>query len=1445
MKTHTNSTTFVSQVKKLRAPVLCFGIAAAFGLNVALAAVTAPASKTGHKTIQLNPGPISNISNASNVALALSVEFPTVGAAYRANPDGSGYVPYKRSTTYIGYWDSEACYKYKNEAIEGLQGGYFERSGKANKVGDVRSCNNAYTGNLLNFVATSSIDILRMGLTGGHREVDTDNTTVLARAYLSDKGNPNPVWGSVWTFHFRRYFPSRKISTSLFGKEMPNKPRGVQPKGGFIYASNCQNKIWFGVEARPGLECDPQEQGAAYRAKYSGVRHRQHKPAGPTGPWRNWRYGVKNTYYPSSDTWRNTYDRSQWKWQGKLTSNPNPCAGFKPYGFVAQRYQYYGNPARDLDYYQKCHVVAMPKSIDTNSRNLSIKNTGADRYKKPYLPFMARVKVCDAADAAARTTGTPAGNICHQYPNGKHKPVGELQKNADNVRVSTFGYLNAGREQYGGVLRAPMSYIGPKYINEHNTSVTNSKSEWNEQTGVFTKNPQNASGGFAYSGNINYLNRFGTLVAGQEGRYKGNDPLGQLYYEALRYFMGKQPNPRAIAGASNTVNDEKADGFPFAKSWKDPIQNACSKSNFILAIGDVNTWEERVKGGGGLKKESLKGSPTEYLNPIAHYNKISAHENNTSLDSLRLQWAGAAYAANTKPIRKDKDAQQQSLEGIRVRTFGIDVDEEGNGKLDGNPRPRKPRTSAFYMAAKYGWFVDKDDDKKPKKFALEDWKKEKNKSPAEDMREWDIKAHNRPDGFVLASQAEKMLEGIKTFFTESQPEQSTMDDSTISGTSFSSVVKTRDLYTQKTHLTNWTGSLIKEELTVDVLAGGEATYKKAWDAADILNDKDKTDWTKRKIYTYSKDKKGGQEFTVANKDNLDEKVIESLEKDANSATGAEDKANVNNRINFIRGDRSNEKKGIFRSRVSLLGDSLGSAPQYKKYFDALYGKGYAKFAKDNKDRKAAVYIGANDGMLHAFNADDGKEFFAYIPRAVSKNLNNLTKINYQRTQFVDGVPALAEAKVGGDWKTVLASGMGGGAQGIFVLDVTDPEKFNASNVLFEFTDKDDEDIGNISAAPQIVQMRVQQAKGKFTSKWFIAVGSGYNNYAKDGNASDDGTQALFLLSLDKKADEDWDEGENYYKIKVQEPAKAPSEKNPIGMGNPGVVFDYYGNAIAFYAGDLHGQLWKFNFKNGLSKETAKKAVKKDSGSLVPLATLTSGLPNIRRQPITTTPTVTRGRNKGYMVLVGTGKFMEPSDSINTDKQTVYGIWDDLSSHNIQRDDLYVRKYESSGGQFTKLDGDPTFSFCDKSRNNGKCNNKEYMGWAAELPQERERVVRSGARISNTRTVFNSIAPPDACKSNPSSGQACFNNLYGTSCAAYQKGDRYFASVLVLLMDESSKDKASYSPRSATGRRTHKGRTVTLTPGGSKTSKMDDESAEDKKNKSFGRMGWREISNFLK
>src|SRR5690625_4585337 len=167
-------------------------------------------------------------------------------------------------------------------------------------------------------------------------------------------------------------------------------------------------------------------------------------------------------------------------------------------------------------------------------------------------------------------------------------------------------------------------------------------------------------------------------------------------------------------------------------------------------------------------------------------------------------------------------------------------------------------------------------------------------------------------------------------------------------------------------------------------------------------------------------------------------------------------------INYLRGDRSSEtsRPDQFRARNSVLGDMLGSSPAFAggpKYISQVANKidsGYEALVTKANNRPSMIYVGANDGMLHGFDAETGVEKFAFIPTAVFGKLRDYIDIGYSHRFYVDGTPVIADAYNGTEWRTILVGTLGAGGKGIFALDITEPgEDGNGIELLWELKDR--------------------------------------------------------------------------------------------------------------------------------------------------------------------------------------------------------------------------------------------------------------------------------------------------------------------------------------------------------------------------------------------------------
>jgi type IV pilus assembly protein PilY1 len=384
------------------------------------------------------------------------------------------------------------------------------------------------------------------------------------------------------------------------------------------------------------------------------------------------------------------------------------------------------------------------------------------------------------------------------------------------------------------------------------------------------------------------------------------------------------------------------------------------------------------------------------------------------------------------------------------------------------------------------------------------------------------------------------------------------------------------------------------------------------------------------------------------------------------------------RVEYLKGDTSKETRngGAFRDRYNaakqierLFGDFVDSTPVFVGTEDFGYsllpgdeGSSYDPFLSGKQTRTKMLYLGSNDGLLHALNAtnstDGGREVFGYVPNSVYKYLYRLTAPDYaadtrRHKYYVDGPPWVGDAYLSGSWKSILIGTTGAGGQGVFALDVTHPDGFGASNVLWEFANPDplaadppNHDLGYTLSTPTLVRTNDD------SHPWVALVANGPDS--KNGHA------VLFVLDLGT--------GDVLRKFDTQAGGNSVMSKN--GLSSPiAIDTNQDRKADLAYAGDLTGNLWKFDLTAEHSSEW--KIAFGTEASPEPLFTACAEgdcSADGNRQPITDKPQVGRSKDAqscadlpGLMVYFGTGKYFENGDNIvsnNPRTESFYGIRDD-------------------------------------------------------------------------------------------------------------------------------------------------------------------------------------------
>ena len=510
------------------------------------------------------------------------------------------------------------------------------------------------------------------------------------------------------------------------------------------------------------------------------------------------------------------------------------------------------------------------------------------------------------------------------------------------------------------------------------------------------------------------------------------------------------------------------------------------------------------------------------------------------------------------------------------------------------------------------------------------------------------------------------------------------------------------------------------------------------------------------------------------------------------------------RVNYLRGDRTLEARngGAMRNRSSRLGDIVNSniwnAGQPKRM--SFEHAGHAAFRSTinalngDQGRTPMLYVGANDGMLHGFNATNGAESLAYVPRGLYSTLRDYTLPAYGHRFYVDGQPFTGDADTDqsatiNNWRTLLVSGLGGGGRGYFVLDVTNPANFtvaNAANTVvmdktFSATGTDTftgyQDVGHIYAQPTLDVVsgnRSEQIVKLNNDRWAVVLGNGVNSINERPVLLVqylDGTRDLVRLVADS------------------------TTGLANGLGAPRLVdVNGDGRMDVAYAGDLRGNMWKFDLTssnptnwgvaNWSSSTTPCRPTDASPQSCTPLYVAKD--PSNARQPITTAPIwIAHPSLGGVQLGFGTGRNFTTVDRSSTAPQSLYSVLDKTrytvnATTNLvtpvvsTTDTRNIAEIDSR----TLLTEQEVVSRVGSSEYyNTSENEVDYglgqRGWYFDLPLARERVLVSPQIFQGQKVIFFSTLPKTGTS--------------GESCEFVQGTDDNWINVLNMFSGKPSKE----------------------------------------------------------
>lgn len=480
------------------------------------------------------------------------------------------------------------------------------------------------------------------------------------------------------------------------------------------------------------------------------------------------------------------------------------------------------------------------------------------------------------------------------------------------------------------------------------------------------------------------------------------------------------------------------------------------------------------------------------------------------------------------------------------------------------------------------------------------------------------------------------------------------------------VIQSGDAYSFETsyRTSSWIGDLVRRSLDPDT---GEPYSDVDWSAQALINAAVTASGDSRKIYTFqdsaSPTSNKLREFLWSKLNSTEQSLFDPTKIGHYSSLSAAQKSNLScsgcgeKLVNYLRGQYGNEMESntsvvadgrataLFRKRVARLGDIVGSstlvvrAPQYD-YDDT----GYRTFKSNKASRATTVYVGSNDGLLHAFKASDGSELWAYAPSLLFADLYRLADKSYASNHryYVDGKLATGDIYDGSNWRTILVAGMGAGGRGYVAVDITDPA--NPKGMWEVGVGTTCQPTSSIPA-DTVTDCDIGYSVGKPViskrgdGKWVVLFTSGINNVSP-------GTGGGFLYAVDAVT------GAILNKVPtLSGSANVGGTDTPSGLGPVSVrTADPVKNnsIVGVYGGDQLGYVWRFD-KDGAFPAAGVKATN--------LARLTN--PSKDPQPVTTAPEIGL-YNEKPLLFFGTGRYLGTSDIGSTPVQSIWAFKDPMT-----------------------------------------------------------------------------------------------------------------------------------------------------------------------------------------
>jgi type IV pilus assembly protein PilY1 len=1295
--------------------------------------------------------------------------------------DGALDIRYTPSIDYFGYFDSYKCYDYSSNKFT------------PDSTTTDKTCAGNWSGDFLNYLTTSRMDALRKVLYGGYRSTDTTSSTILERAFIPQDAHS---WGKEYT------------SITVDGYDIADYAPLAVPTGGnrHLFASttlsaagdpvlrvltNKTERIWQWLSKESPVADNslgtPIDYKVLVEACVSGLLETNCKAYSD---------GTTTTYKPTGILQK--YGDNDSMAFGLLTgSYTNNIQG----GVVRKNISSFTD---EVD--PNTGIFTSSNGIVETIDKLAIV---AYNYSGSYEPGWPGAWNTNSpiSNGEANDWGNPIAEMMYEvlrYFAGKSTPTSDFTTGVNNsgtydsnLGLALPAWLDPYRPTSGGFescakpIQLVISDINPSYDTDQipGSSFSNYSGDlsgldasaladiiWageSEASNIFIGESGSVSDGTPSAKvatsfkNIRGLapeepTKLGGYYAGSMGLYGQQTDIstanGDQNIDTLSVVLAS-PLPRIEIPVSNKI----VTLVPFAKSVGGCLGITPDVTDFqptnqivdfyVEVIANTGTGNEDLTINGGrpygkfnINFEDVEQAADHDMDAIAEYeffvtasNQIEVNLTGTYASGCIIQHMGYVISGTTEDgtyleIRdtdtsagNDPDYFLDTPPGILPG--GTWNDGVALGTTTSRTFTVGSSTSASFIKHDPLWYAAK--------WSMTD----KDANGILDTSEWDSNSDGDPDGYFLVTNAGKLEEQLNKAFDEIVARTSS---AAAAATNSTRLDTNSMVYQARFNSDNWTGQLLAYHLNSDGSIGSLA-----WDASNTIPAE-----SARNIFSYNPEESSVPRGIIFEYANLNSDQQDLLDQDAYGTVDSFGST----RADHIRGDTSTELQngGSFRNRNSLMGDIVNSDPWFLgnvdnlgySALDATEASSYAAFRSTKLSRTPALFFSANDGMLHSINATTGAELFTYIPNEVIGSLSTLSSPDYgcdgcsiSHKYLVDGAPRAGDAYFDSDWHSVLVGTLGAGGRGLFALDVSDPSNFTAADVLWEIsntqapTASDLDDATNFPGLRNNLGYTLPQASvvRLHNDKWAAVVANGYE--------SNSGSAVLYLIDIETGA--------------IIKSFDTKTVNN--GLSTP-IPVDEDGDHITdvIYAGDLLGNLWKFDVSGNVSTWTIAYGT---NPSPAPLFQAVDG--SATPQPITAKPQVGKHPDGGLMVYFGTGKYFENNDQIvglTPQIQTFYGIRDQGSvvsnRSDLQEQDILAEEtFEITVSNVMKAPAIPLPS--DSSLIDVRVTSDTEVayptkeGWFMDLESpvngaEGERVV-TAPLLRAGRIIFSTLIPdPDPC-----------------------------------------------------------------------------------------------------